>query len=275
MQFMNCLRTVNVIARQSVREYAFKSDLKIKWNRPEKIPCILPEKSGDLSKLPPINPKEVVPEFRDSKELKDADEMVKSLYRLENNPRILTSHLHRELLIKEVQRHSLDFGSMEAKLAKMTATIRIFQGHMEKFPRDVRIKVILKEMIDKRKKFLKYLRRWDYKRFEWILEKLDLVYKSPPSEFHWITRKESLRKLTNIHCEEFKENKLEEYRVKLQAQQIPFLEEKIKNLEFIRKEQQECQVPVTVSQEEINSAKKQLEELRAREESNNVKAVKK
>ena len=144
----------------------------------------------------------------------------------------------------------------------MTATIRIFQERMEQFPRNKKMKVALKEMIDKRKKFLKYLRRWDYKRFEWILEKLDLEYKSPPSHFHWITRKESLRKLTNTHCRTFQHEKLKEYRLKLQAQQIPFLEEKIKNLEFIRKEQQECQLAVTVSEDEINAVKKQLEELK-------------
>lgn len=266
MNIVNSLKGANIIVRQSVRQYAFKSDLKIKWNRPEKISCIRPEKSGDCSKLPPINPKDPIIDFRDSKELKEADETVQALFRLENNPKIFTNHVYREMYIKEVQRHPLDLGSMEAKLAKMTGTIRVFQAHMEKFPRDTKIKVALKEMIEKRKKFLKYLRRWDYKRFEWILEKLDLVYKSPPSEFHWITRKESLVKLTDIHCEKIKQDRLDEYQAKLQAQQIPFLKEKIKNLEFIRKEQQECQVPVTVSQEEINAVKKQLEQLETREE---------
>ncbi|XP_055918008.1 28S ribosomal protein S15, mitochondrial [Eupeodes corollae] len=266
MNFMNCLKTASLVSRQSARNYAFKSDLKIKWNRPEKISCIRPEKSGDLSKLPAINQKDPLFDFQDSKELKDADENVKAIFRLENNPKIHSSNLYRDMMIKEVQRHPLDLGSMEAKLAKMTATIRIFQDHMEKFPRDKKIKVLLKEKIDKRKKFLKYLRRWDYKRFEWMLEKLDLVYKSPPSEFHWITRKESLKKLTDIHCETFKQEKLAEYRNSLQAQQIPFLEEKIKNLEFIRTEQQECQVPVTVSQDEINAVKKQLQDLKASRE---------
>ena len=66
-------------------------------------------------------------------------------------------------------------------VAKMTVQIRAMQKYMEDFPRNKQVKVQLKEMIDKRKKFLKYLRRWDYKRFEWILEKLDLVYKPPPT----------------------------------------------------------------------------------------------
>ena len=94
----------------------------------------------------------------------------------------------------------------------MTASIRGMQEQLDKFPRNVKLKVALKELIDKRKKFLKYLRRWDYRRFEWMLEKLDLVYKPPPTEFHWVTRRESLQKLTDAHCEQIKEDRLAEYR---------------------------------------------------------------
>lgn len=65
-------------------------------------------------------------------------------------------------------------------VAQMTADIRNFQQLMEEFPRDKRCKVQLKELIDRRKKWLKFLRKWDYKRFEWLLEKLDLVYKPAP-----------------------------------------------------------------------------------------------
>lgn len=144
----------------------------------------------------------------------------------------------------------------------MTALIRRYQEHMEKFPRDVRRKVILKEMIEKRKKFLKYLRRWDYKRFEWILEKLDLVYKPPPAKFHWITRKESLQKLTDLHCEQLKQQRLDEYRKILEEQQIPFLEDAIKKMEFIRKEQIDLEIPITITDEDIQNNKKQLEELK-------------
>jgi small subunit ribosomal protein S15 len=62
----------------------------------------------------------------------------------------------------------------------MTAAVRNMQQIMEQFPRDKRYKVKLKELIERRKKWLKYLRMWDYRRFEWLLEKLDLVYKPPP-----------------------------------------------------------------------------------------------
>lgn len=147
----------------------------------------------------------------------------------------------------------------------MTASIRRFQEHMENFPRDKKIKVELKEMIDKRKKFLKYLRRWDYKRFEWVLEKLDLVFKPHPPKYHWITRKESLVKLTDIHCDELRTDKLESFKQTLKSQQIEFLVKKVKNLQFIRKEQIACNVPVTITEEDISREKARIEVLRKEE----------
>ncbi|XP_005178354.1 small ribosomal subunit protein uS15m [Musca domestica] len=264
MNITPILRTGLYLAnRPVVRQYAFKSDLKIKWVRPEKIPSIHPEKSGDCSKLSAVNPKELMLGFEKSKELETADAAVKSLFELGNNPYVNTTRYHSEQLIKEVQRHPLDYGSMEAKLARMTVFIRRYQQHMEEHPRDKKRKVILKEMIEKRKKFLKYLRRWDYRRFEWILEKLDLVYKPPPAEFHWITRKESLQKLTDIHCEKLRQEKLDEYRKTLEEQQIPFLEDAIKKMQFIRQEQIDLGIPVTVTEEDIEQNKKKLAELKA------------
>ncbi|XP_064541532.1 small ribosomal subunit protein uS15m [Drosophila montana] len=256
------LNIVHAVPRQFVRDYAFKSDLKIKWVRPEKISCIKPEKSGDLAQLPPLNPNEILPEYKDSKELANADETVKSMFMLSNNRNNLTTRYYRDQMVKEVQRHEQDYGSMEAKLAKMTAVIRRYQAHMEVHPRDKMIKVRLKELIDKRKKFLKYLRRWDYPRFEWILEKLELVYKPPPAHFHWVTRKESLQKLTDIYCEKIKEERLEAYHKELQAQQIPFLEDAIKKMLFVRQEQIDCDVPVTVTEQQIEDARKELAELK-------------
>lgn len=147
-------------------------------------------------------------------------------------------------------------------VARMTVFIRRNQEYMEKRPQDKKRKVMLKEMIEKRKKFLKYLRRWDYRRFEWVLEKLDLVYKPPPAEFHWITRKESLQKLTDIHCENLKQEKLAEYRKILEEQQIPFLEDAIKKMQFVRQEQLDLGIAVTVSEEDIEEHKSKLAELK-------------
>ncbi|PNF34983.1 hypothetical protein B7P43_G15622 [Cryptotermes secundus] len=61
---------------QIIRNYAFKSDLKIKWVRPPKIPCIKPEKSGDLASLPPVDKKQYPLEFQNSEELKTVRSLV-------------------------------------------------------------------------------------------------------------------------------------------------------------------------------------------------------
>lgn len=147
-------------------------------------------------------------------------------------------------------------------MAAQTARIRRMQPIMDKYPRNKRMKVILKELIDKRKKYLTKLRRWDYKRFEWILEKLDLVYKAYSANNHMVTRRKSLTKLTNIHCDNIREERLAVYRKELESQQIDFLEKKLKNLEFIRKEQIECSVPVTVSTEDIKEVSNKLKNLK-------------
>lgn len=70
MNFGKILRTFGVHC-QLARGYAFKSDLKIKWIRPEKIPCTKPEKSGDIGKLPSTNENELLLNFKNSKELQE------------------------------------------------------------------------------------------------------------------------------------------------------------------------------------------------------------
>jgi len=62
----------------------------------------------------------------------------------------------------------------------MTNNIHRLQEHMKKYPTNSVAKVALKKTIEKRGKYLRYLRMWDYRRFEWVLEKLNLVYKPMP-----------------------------------------------------------------------------------------------
>lgn len=51
------------------RNYAFKSDLKIKWVRPDRILCIKPAKSGDQSAFPDIEKDKYLLEYQHSTEL--------------------------------------------------------------------------------------------------------------------------------------------------------------------------------------------------------------
>ncbi|CAG9839717.1 unnamed protein product [Diabrotica balteata] len=253
---------INNIPNIFSRNYAFKSDLKIKWVRPEKIPCFKPQKSGDLQGYPDIDKKQFQLQFRDSKELQTADDNVKKLFTLEFAPRSCSSRLFQYNMMEKVRRHEHDYSTVETRIARWTGIIRAMQEVMERFPRNKKTKVTLKELIDRRKKHLKYLRRWDYKKFEWLLETLDIVYKPPPNHFHWITRKESLRKLTDKYCDGIKEDRLKQYRLKLETEQPAFLEEKIRALQFIRDEQKECGAEITITEEEIDEVKKQLEDLK-------------
>jgi len=81
------------------------------------------------------------------------------------------------------------------------------------------------------------------------------------SQFHWITRKDSLRKLTDKHCEEVKQQRLDAYRASLEAQQVDFLRTKVQKLQWIRKEEEECGVKPTVTEKDIEQVLIQLKEL--------------
>lgn len=71
----NCFKILRTTSNSSnllvARNYAFKSELKIKWNRPEKISCIKPEKSGDLKKLENVDQSRYMLGFEKSEELKE------------------------------------------------------------------------------------------------------------------------------------------------------------------------------------------------------------
>lgn len=138
----------------------------------------------------------------------------------------------------------------------------MMQDHMKKFPLKPRERVNLKELIERRMKTIRKIRRTDYKKFEWLIEKLDIVFKPFPEEYEPVTRKGSLKKLCKTWCDGVRQDRLDAYRKELQSKQIGFLEDKIKNLEFIRSEQLECKIPVTVTLQEINDVKKQLVELK-------------
>lgn len=102
-----------------------------------------------------------------------------------------------------------------------------------------------------------------------MIEKLNLVYKPPPEHFYRITRKESLRKLTDIYCDNIKNKRLAEYSLQLEYEKPAFLEEKIRCLQFMREEQKECGQDVTITQEEIDKVKKQLADLKKLNEEKN------
>jgi small subunit ribosomal protein S15 len=145
-------------------------------------------------------------------------------------------------------------------VATDTVKIRKMQDLYARFPRNTRLKVSLKELIEKRKSRLNKLRDADYKRFEWVLEKLNLEYKLKPEygtkivcrhcsllnffisrNNDRITRKKSMTMLVEEYCEGERQAKLSELKSKLQIEREKFEEEKKQLLEWIAKEEETCE----------------------------------
>ncbi|KAJ2940256.1 hypothetical protein O0L34_g11825 [Tuta absoluta] len=243
-----------------------KHTVNIKWVRPPYVPAYKSERSGDLEALPPIPETALGTDYSLSEEMKDAPEAVKKIFSVAHLGAKEYNALVKKELIDRVKRHQYDENTAETRIARITGHIRCLQGNLEKYPRNVKAKQVCQELIDKRKKLLKFLRQYDYKKFEWVLEKLNIEYKAHPETYHKLSRKESLRKLTEMHCDDIRNNKLADYRNLLESQQGPFLKEKLTALKFIRSEQLALELPVTVTEQDIAKIERQLEEWTVKDE---------
>ncbi|KYN14592.1 28S ribosomal protein S15, mitochondrial [Trachymyrmex cornetzi] len=206
-----------------------------------------------------------------SPDLAPASDIVKKMFTLQFLPRKETINIRRDKILELVQRHRLDRNSPEAtskltlscfyfSVAIMTNDIHQLQEYLTEYPKNTKMKVQLLETIAKRRKMLKYLRQWDYRRFEWILEKLNLVYKPVPELPHQITRKDSLRRLTQKHCNELVQEKLDIYKKELKKLQKDFYIEKAEKLAFIREEEIACGLQPSVREEDIAYTKQKARE---------------
>ncbi|CAH2052209.1 unnamed protein product, partial [Iphiclides podalirius] len=232
----------------------------------EYVPSYKPEKSGDLEGLPSIPPTSLGRDYALSEEMKDAPEEVKRLFSVAHLGKKEYNKLVEHHFIDRVKRHKYDENTAETRIARLTGTIRRLQDSMEKFPKNAKSKQLVQELIDRRKKLLKFLRQYDYKKFEWLLEKLNIEYKGHPESYNKLSRKQSLRKLTEMHCDDIKNSKLADYRSLLESQQGPFLRNKLEALNFIKKEQLELQLPVTVTAQDIKKVEEQLKEWTIKDE---------
>lgn len=236
-------------------------DYKIKWTRPPRILISDPQQSGDMGLDITVKPTETKLYYQNSKELENANDLVKKMFSVQFQSHKEFKNLKREKIIALVKRHMSDRGSAEVRIAAMTSEIHDLQKYMQEHPRNRRANVVLKELIEKRKRFLKLLRSWDYKRFEWILERLNLVYKPEPQKMGMISRKDSLRIATQNYCDDIVKKKRNQYKAELKEQQKSFYLEKAEKLEFILKEEIECGITPTVTKEDIEAARKKAQEL--------------
>lgn len=231
---------------------------RIQWKRPVKVPSIRPEKSGDLSGLPEVDLNVPPPLFSQSSEYQSASDTVKRVLSIKFRGKEEIRQAKIDSLTEKVKRHKLDTNSVEYKIAKWTAIIRNMQVHNSKFPSDKLARADLKEIIEFRKKRMKLLRSLDYRRFEWLLETLDLLFKPAPSSHERVERKKSMRWLAAQYIEDVKEKKLNEYRGVLDSKKRSFLESKIATMKAIVEDEKSFGVAPSFTEEDINKVEEAL-----------------
>merc|ERR1719361_1861422 len=252
--------------------------IHVKWQRPVPIQTCNPEISGDeggleslgLSSIdvtqPPIA-------LQGSHALAVAPEEVKRVTSLDfARRRDLLDKLSQEV-VKSVQRHPRDFTSIEVCIALKTVKIRNAQHELIKqWPyKNQPMKHHLTHMVASRRNMIRKLRESNYKKYEWLLEKLKLLYKPMPWDAvpgvagkENIERKKSIERLTDMWCDELQRHRLTAYRRKLEAQQPDFLRRKADTLEKIMATEAELGIETTVSKEEVEECRRKATEIEER-----------
>ena len=82
--------------------------------------------------------------------------------------------LEKSEVIKEFAVHGTDVGSPEVRIAVLTKRIKNLARHLQKSKKDVHSRKGLIDMINKRRKLLRYLNKSDNNRYIQLVEKLGL-----------------------------------------------------------------------------------------------------
>lgn len=255
------MRNVYKLGGYASRGMASVEDYKINWKRPSRIPIYDPKRSGDLGVDVTVKPTDIKNYYQNSKELEDANDLVKKIFTIQFQPGKELINLRRERTIGLVKRHVSDRGSLEVKIAVLTSHIPHLRQALEEYPRNRKVKVSLKETVEKRNKYLRVLRSYDYRRFEWILERLNLTYTPQPRQPQMVSRKESIKKMTKNYCNEIVRKKLDAYKAQLKEEQKTFYLEKVEKLKSIMEDEKEYGLEQTVTDEDIEAAQRKAEEL--------------
>lgn len=246
---------------QQKRTYARKltlTDYDIVWERPDSVPDYDPQCSGDLKPFEEPDKSRTVLDLQLlDDEIKKCDEVTQRLLSLEFGQEGEVLKLAKNDAMKKVQRHQYDFSSPETTIAAMTTEIRYMQRKYQSEKLSAREKSNLGYLVGKRNKYLRILRRDCYKKFEWLLEQLDIRMKPSILVYDIITRDDSLRRLIDLRFSSIKEKRLEEFKNKLELEKEPFLEEKVEIMKWIADVETKYGLPVSV---DVYEAEQQLKE---------------
>ena len=80
-------------------------------------------------------------------------------------------------IIKKYKLHEKDTGSSEVQIALLSEEIKQLLSHLKKHHKDFHSKRGLLKMVAQRRKFLKYLKKEDEKRYNSIVKKIGLKIK--------------------------------------------------------------------------------------------------
>ncbi len=80
----------------------------------------------------------------------------------------------KQKIIEKYKLHEADTGSPEVQIALLTEEIKRLLLHLKKHAKDFHSKRGLLKMVAKRRKFLKYLKEEDEKRYNSIIKKIGL-----------------------------------------------------------------------------------------------------
>ncbi|KAK6633307.1 hypothetical protein RUM44_003908 [Polyplax serrata] len=235
----------------------------INWIKPWKKPIYHPSNTGDLVpyEKPPKNTIRLG--FEKSSELQSASDAVKKVFSLEYLPPRYSYLVYEAQMVDKVKAYEGDINSLEVKIARYTAAIRYNRERLAVLPKSKRglLMTRVKELIDKRQKKLKVLRKRDYKKFEWILEELQLLYK--PRVFTGrVTKKEAITLLAQLTAEKNKEFVLGNFKKTLSDQKVPFLEKKLEKLKWIQTMEKNNNLEQTVTDDDINECSEKLEKVK-------------
>ncbi|XP_071514111.1 small ribosomal subunit protein uS15m-like [Panulirus ornatus] len=246
-----CEQKRNYAMRMETVEYG------LIWRRPTHVPSWQPEKSGDLEHhVDPDEKKPVLSILPGKSMLDQVDDVTRQLLSLKFGNHREFMKIKRYETLRKIQRHQYDTGSIEAMIAMLTVKIRNLQRITYITKKRTLERVQLEKIIDRRKKLLKNLRRVDYKRFEWLIEELGILYRPPPRYYRWIARRASIKRLVYLHGKELRAKRLAEYREILEQQKEPFLKEKAETLRWIVETETSLGVNVTVTVPEDSAATK-------------------
>lgn len=253
------------------RDYAKEPIPQVKYVRPKPVTFDDFKRTGDLGIEHGVQPTDYPKFYAQSKELEDANELVKRAFTLYYLPRKETVRARGEKIMGKVKRHQHDRGSPEVTIASLTNEIHQLKEIYEKNPTDKTMKVFLNEIISIRGKWLTHLRKWDYKRFEWVLEQLNLIYKPIPTVSKVSGRRDAMRILTDRYCEDYRQQQLDAYRRELDDRKPEFYERKARVLWEILQEEEKHGISPSVTRDDILQAINKFKSERSKIESRNEK----